>query len=129
MVDTYNCGILNSLPDQTQGEWYFEEVVMVLRRSGVVRRRGCCGTLKRVVWFVEEGVVVLWRGYCGTLKRVVWYYGMICIPIPDQMQGRVLLWAYDDTWLWPLIFQKTTLVFLLKVDIILENIQIWDTIW
>ena len=40
-----------------------------------------CGTLKRVVWYFEEGDVVLCRGWCGTLKRVcgtlkgvVWYF-------------------------------------------------------
>ena len=30
------------------------------------------GSLKRVVWYFEEGGVVLWRGWCGTLKRAVW---------------------------------------------------------
>ena len=38
-------------------------------------------TLKRVVWYFEEGCVVLyggwcgtWRAWCGTLKKVVWYF-------------------------------------------------------
>ena len=34
---------------------------------------GLCGTLKRVVWYIEEGVL-----YCN---RVVWYYeegGVVC---------------------------------------------------
>ena len=33
-----------------------------------------CATLKRVVWYFEEGDVVLLRGWCGTLKRVMWYF-------------------------------------------------------
>ena len=36
--------------------------------------RGWCGTLKRMVWYFEEGGVVLWRGWCGSLKRVVLYF-------------------------------------------------------
>ena len=32
------------------------------------------GTLKRVVWYFEEGGMVLLRGWYGTLKRVVWYF-------------------------------------------------------
>ena len=27
------------------------------------------GSLKRVVWYFEEGCIVLRRGWCGTLKR------------------------------------------------------------
>ena len=41
-----------------------------------------CGTLKRVVWYVEEGDVILWRGWCVTLKRVVYYFE----------EGDVVLW-------------------------------------
>ena len=55
--------------------WYFEE-------GGVVLWRGRCGTLKRAVWYFEEGGVVLWRGWYGTLKRVVWYFE----------EGGVVLW-------------------------------------
>ena len=36
-----------------------------------------CGTLKRIVWYFEDGCVVLWRGWSGTLKRVVWW--IVCI--------------------------------------------------
>ena len=38
-----------------------------------------CGTLKRLVWYFEEGGVVLLRGWCGTLKRVVWYFEEGCV--------------------------------------------------
>ena len=43
-----------------------------------------CGTLKRVVWYFEEGGVVLWRGWCGTLKRVVRYFE----------EGGVVIWRW-----------------------------------
>ena len=33
-----------------------------------------CGTLKRVVWYFEEGGVVLRRRWCGTLKDVVLFF-------------------------------------------------------
>ena len=32
------------------------------------------GTLKRVVWYFEDGGVILWRRWCDTLKRVVWNF-------------------------------------------------------
>ena len=60
--------------------WYFEE-------GDVVLWRGWCGTLKRVVWYFEEGDVVLWRGWCGTLKRVMWYFE----------EGNVVLWRWYTT--------------------------------
>ena len=41
--------------------------------------RGWCGTLKRVVWYFEDGGVVIWR---GLLKRVAWYF----------KEGGVVLW-------------------------------------
>ena len=59
--------------------------------------RGWHGTLKRAVWYFEdggmalwrgwygtfeEGGVVLWRWWYGTLKRVVWYFE----------EGGVVLW-------------------------------------
>ena len=34
------------------------------------------------MWYIQEGDVVHWRGWCGTLKRVVWYFeegGVVCI--------------------------------------------------
>ena len=31
-----------------------------------------CGTLKRLVWYCEEGGVV--RGWYGTLRKVAWYF-------------------------------------------------------
>ena len=55
--------------------WYFEE-------GGVVLWIGLHGTLKRVVWYFEEGCMVLWRGLYGTLKMVVWYFE----------EGGVVLW-------------------------------------
>ena len=40
-----------------------------------------CGSLKRAMWYFEEGgmvlfrgYVVLWRGWCSTLERVVLYF-------------------------------------------------------
>ena len=39
-------------------------------QKGIIR--GLCGTLKRVVWYFEEGHVVIWRWSCGNLKRVAW---------------------------------------------------------
>ena len=51
--------------------WYFEH-------GGVVLGRWRCGTLKRAMWYFEEGVcyfeeggVVLLKGRCVTLKRVL----------------------------------------------------------
>ena len=47
--------------------------------------RGWYGTLKRVVWYFEEGGVVLWRGWYGTLKSVL----MVNLPHPQQqVSGR-----------------------------------------
>ena len=55
--------------------WYFEE-------GGVVHWSGWYCTLKRVMWYFEEGGVVLWRWWCGTLKRVMLYFE----------EGVVVLW-------------------------------------
>ena len=52
-------------------EWVLKRVFNIECFSDsacVVLWRGWCGTLKRVVWYLEEGGVVLWRGWCGTLK-------------------------------------------------------------
>ena len=57
--------------------WYFEE-------GGVVLWRGWCGTLKKVMWYFEYGGVILWRGWCGTLNRVVCYFE----------EGDVVLWRW-----------------------------------
>ena len=40
----------------------------------MVLRKWSCGTLKRVMWYFEEGEVVLRKWSCGTLKRVIWYF-------------------------------------------------------
>ena len=44
---------------------YFEEGGGILSISWCVLLSGRCGTLKRVVWYFEEG---------GTLKMVVWHF-------------------------------------------------------
>ena len=55
-----------------------------------------CGTLKRVMWYFEEGDVLLWRGWCGTLKRAVWYFeesGVVLWGVLWYFQeGGVVLW-------------------------------------
>ena len=43
--------------------WYFEE-------GDVVLWRRLCDTLNRVMGFFEDGCVVLWRAWCVTLKRL-----------------------------------------------------------
>ena len=41
---------------------------------GILKRVAPCGTLKRIVWYFEEGRVVFCRGWCSVLKRVAWYF-------------------------------------------------------
>ena len=59
--------------------WYPEEAGMVLAYCGAVLLRGWCGTLKRVVWYFEEGGLVLLRWWRGTLKMVLWYFDEVCV--------------------------------------------------
>ena len=50
---------------------------------------GMCGTLKRLMWYFEEGIILLWRGWCGTLKRVLWYFEEVMWYFKE---GDVVLW-------------------------------------
>ena len=38
----------------------------------MVKSRGCCGAVTRVLWCGHEGVVVRSRGRRGTVMRVLW---------------------------------------------------------
>ena len=45
----------------------FHHFYIFLPRKFLLWRVPWCGTLKRIVWFFEEGSVVLWIWWCGTL--------------------------------------------------------------
>ena len=62
--------------------------------SSMLYIRGWCGTLKRVVWYFEDGGVVLWRGCCGTIKRVLYdalYFWPSSVKTPP-----ILILAYKQ---------------------------------
>ena len=58
-------------------DWVEGGFILLLELMNTALRyfeEGVLCTLKRVVWYVENGDVVLWRGWYGILKRVVWYF-------------------------------------------------------
>ena len=79
------------------------------------RSRGSCGTLKRVVWYFEEGRLVLWRGSAGTLKRVMQYFEYARVVLWRVSCGTLSL-SMSAVMYWyvtrKLIFLSTTHVFL-----------------
>ena len=62
--------------------------------------KGMCGTLKRVMWYFEEGGVVLWRRWCGTLKRaVLWWCGCFRRVVRYIEEGGTLkrvVWYFEE---------------------------------
>ena len=98
------CGIAISLAgfaSKHDGR-YARVYLSVLVKS--VLWRGLCGTLRRVVWYFEEGCVVLWRGWCGTLKRVMWYsydsevdHIFICFQTFAEPDPTLVYWGVGDS--------------------------------
>ena len=67
--------------------------VVEQNNSSMILWRGWCGTLKRVIWYFEEGGLVLWRGWCVTLKRAVWYLVDKVMRVVEQNNSSMIIFS------------------------------------